>query len=81
MRKEPSWDEICEWSIRKINKYFRSIDESNLFPICGKFNVTERAIRKVQRLRREGLDVCAGLEYYHTIEREISEIVNNEKNW
>ena len=72
---------VCEMSIRQINKYFRENDESNKFPICGKFNVTERAIRKIRRLRREGLCVEEGLEYYLTLEREIGEIVNDERNW
>ena len=72
---------VCEMSIRQINRYFRENDESNKFPICGKFNVTERAIRKIRRLRREGLCVEEGLEYYLTLEREIGEIVNDERNW
>ena len=67
---------INEMSIRQINKYFRSIDESDKFPICGKFNVTERAIRKV---RKQGLN--GGLEYYLALEAEISDIVNDERNW
>ena len=69
--------DVNEWSIRKINKYFRDHDESKLYPVCGRFNVTERAIRRVRQLRREGLDVCDGLEYYLTLESEISRIVNN----
>lgn len=67
---------VDEMSIRQINAYFRENDESHLWPICGRFNVTERAIRRIRRLRQQGLCVYPGLEYYLTLEREISEIVN-----
>ena len=67
---------INEMSIREINRHFRNEDESHLFPICGKFNVTERAIRKV---RKQGLN--GGLEYYLALEAEIGRIVNDERNW
>ena len=67
---------INEMSIREINRHFRNEDESNLFPICGKFNVTERAIRKVRKFGLNG-----GLEYYLALEAEIGRIVNDDKNW
>lgn len=67
---------INEMSIREINRHFRNIDDSDKWPICGKFNVTERAIRKV---RKQGLN--GGLEYYLALEAEIGRIVNDEKNW
>lgn len=67
---------VNEMSIRQINAYFRKHDESGKYPICGRFNATERAIRKVYRRRREGLDVNPGLEYYLTLEQELTEIVN-----
>lgn len=67
---------VNEMSVRQINAYLRKNDDSRLWPICGRFNATERAIRRVRRLRRQGLDICGGLEYYLTVEREISEIVN-----
>ncbi|MBR3398586.1 MAG: hypothetical protein IKH08_02275 [Prevotella sp.] len=64
---------VNEMSVRQINAYFRKNDESHLWPICGRFNATERAIRRVRRM---GLAGYGGLEYYLTVEREISEIVN-----
>lgn len=67
---------VCEMSVRQINAYFRKHDESHLWPVCGRFNATERAIRRIRRYRRDGMEVCFGLEYYLTLEREISEIVN-----
>ena len=65
-----------EMSVRQINAYFRKHDESHLWPVCGRFNATERAIRRIRRYRRDGMEVCSGFEYYLTLEREISEIVN-----
>lgn len=67
---------INEMSIREINRHFRNEDESSKFPICGKFNVTERAIRKVRKFGLNG-----GLEYYLALEDEIGRIVNDERNW
>lgn len=65
-----------EMSVREINKYFRNNDESHKWPICGRFNVTERAIRKLRKLRHDGLDVSPGLEYFLSLDRLIGEIVN-----
>jgi len=72
---------INDMSIKEINRYFRNMDDSGKWPICGKFNVTERAIRKVRKQRRDGMIINEGLEYYLALEAEISNIVNNEKNW
>ena len=62
-----------EMSKRQINKYFRKNDDSNKWPICGKFNATEMAIRKV----RKNFSELQGLEYALTLEGEISRIVNS----
>lgn len=67
---------VNEMSVREINKYFRENDESHKWPICGRFNATERAIRKLRKLRHDGLEVNPGLEYYLSLERLIGEIVN-----
>lgn len=61
-------------SKRTINKAFRSADQSKLWPISGRFNATERAIR---RLRRNGY-YWDGLEYIYALENEIRFIVNRE---
>lgn len=76
-KKDLSTEEINEMSKREINAYFLHFDESNLFPICGKFNVTKRAINRIKRLQAKGLEVNSGLEYYLTLENTISEIVNS----
>ena len=66
-------DDIENGSIRKINAYFRATDESHKWPICNKFDVTERAIR---HLRKTGL-FNGGYEYFYALETEISNIVNS----
>lgn len=63
-------------SIREVNKHFRKIDESHLFPIRDKFNVTERAIRQARKFK-----IVDPYEYYLTLENIMSQIVNNPKNW
>ena len=72
---------INEMSIREINRHFRNEDESNKWPICGKFNVTERAIRKLREYRRKGMVINEGLEYYLALDAEIGLIVNDDRNW
>ena len=74
-----SFNEIREMSIRQINAHFRKNDDSHLWPIRGRFNATERAIRRIRNRRREGLCVNSGYEYYLTLENEISEIVNDPR--
>ena len=74
-----SFNEICEMSIRQINAFFRKNDESRLYPICGRFNATERAIRRIRNYRRQGMCVEPGYEYYLTLENEIREIVNDPR--
>ena len=74
-----SFNEICEMSIRQINALFRKNDCSRLYPVCGRFNATERAIRRIRRYRRMGMEVNSGYEYYLTLEREISEIINDPR--
>jgi len=72
-----SYAEINEMSIRQINKYFRSIDDSHKWPINGRFNVTERAIRRLAKKRRQGLMIYPGIEYYFAMEQETARIVNS----
>ena len=63
-----------------INKLYREQDESHLWPISGGFNATERAIRRVREVKRVNGGMSP-LEYAYAIEGELSEIVNNNKNW
>lgn len=65
---------------RQMNAEFRKQDESHLAPINNKFNVTERAIRRIRKLAQGCGPIC-GSEYVAVMEDEISRIVNDERNW
>lgn len=58
-----------------VNKAFLLYDESEKWPICNKFNVTRRAIRKTRDFKNAlgGMDVD---EYAHSLDQFISEITN-----
>ena len=60
-----------------INRAFRAADESHLWPISGRFDATERAIRAVRRIMHE-VGELSGLEYAYALEAELSRIVNAE---
>ena len=57
-------------SVSQLNRLFREHDESDLWPICGRFNATDRAIRRLCG-RYTG-----GMEYAYALDAEISRIVN-----
>ena len=64
-----------------IRKLYHAQDDSHLWPIRGRFNVTTRASKNVGRFMNEtGYDL-SGLEYCLALEGEMSRIVNDEKNW
>lgn len=63
-----------------INNSFRMMDDSHLYPINGRCNVTERAIRAARRFERESGCMMDGLEYALFLEAECSRIVNDPKN-
>jgi hypothetical protein len=65
---------IANGTKRQINAYWRAYDTSHKWPINGRFNVTERAIR---RLHRTGVYTHGGLEYFLALEHTISHIVNS----
>jgi hypothetical protein len=65
-------------NIAEINRLFRRQDESHLWPINGRFDATERAIRRLRRLAREGACIEPGLEYALALDAEISTIVNGD---
>jgi len=60
-----------------IFREFRAQDESRLWPISGRFNVTERAIRHLYKWERETGGYLAGLELTLWLDDEIGRIVNN----
>ena len=65
---------------RAINKDYRQQDQSALWPIRGRFNVTARAMRHVNEFERSN-GAVAGLEYCYILEDAMSRIVNDESNW
>jgi hypothetical protein len=60
-----------------INRHFRAEDESHLYPVCGRFNATERAIRKVRREFAECGIPCTGLEYAVAIDATLDSIISD----
>lgn len=67
-------NKIMNGSTRVINAYFRANDCSHLWPICNKFDATERAIRRLRKQQYYN----GGLEYFYALEAEITRIVNTE---
>lgn len=67
--------------VRRINAEFRAKDESHLWPICGEFSATERAIRRAARLQRASGGCYFGCpkSYRATLEQIISDIVNDPR--
>ncbi len=63
-------------SFRDVRKFFRLHDDSYKFPICGKFNATERAIRRLRKAEKEGLVIESPYEYALALDDEITKIVN-----
>ncbi len=63
---------------RAINRLYRLQDESALWPVCGRFNVTERAIRRAAKFERESGVALGGLEYCYFLESALSDIVNGD---
>lgn len=66
-------------AIRHINRTFREQDESHRWPIGGRFNVTERAIRRVRNLQRQGLEIENADSYRELLETLISLVVNSPR--
>ena len=64
---------------RAINKDYRAQDESHLWPIRGRFNVTARAMRYVNKFERAN-GAIGGIEYCYVLEGEMSRIVNDPTN-
>lgn len=69
-------NELSRWEIFTI---FKENDESHLWPVRDRFNVTIRAIRRLQKFEEEGGIVNDGLELWLWLENEISNIVNDPK--
>ena len=59
-----------------INGFFRYTDESWKAPIFGRYNATERAIRKLRRERAEGCGPDDGYPYILQLNSMIAGMVN-----
>ena len=66
---------VTQMNIRQINRLFRDHDESYKWPICGEFNATERAIRRVRKYMKDN-DAVSSFDYAYMLDQEISDIVN-----
>ena len=64
-------------NIRAINNLYRQQDESHLWPVSGRFNVTERAIKRLKGFRQTNMAIY-GLEYCYCLEGIMQGIVNRE---
>lgn len=71
---------VSEMSTRQINRIAREQDESAKWPVRGKFDVTERAIRRLRERRRQNGSPADGLEYAFALDEEISRVVNDPRN-
>ena len=60
--------------LRRINKAARAVDESHKWPVNGRFNVTERAIRRLRRIGYTSMHSAD--EYALALGAEIADIVN-----
>lgn len=68
--------DVAQMNIRQINRLFRDHDESHKWPICGAFNATERAIRRVRKYVKDN-GVVSSSDYAYMLDQEISDIVNH----
>jgi len=70
--------DIEDLTQEEIQELFLKHDESNLWPIKGRFNVTEKAIQNLKQFEELGGVLNDGLEYALALDNEISKIVNSE---
>lgn len=59
-----------------INGFFRYKDRSWQAPVFGRYNVTERAIRKLRKDRSDGCGPDDGYPYILALDQEIGNHVN-----
>ncbi len=66
---------------REINARYRTKDDSHLWPICGRFNVTERAIRQARKLAHYNGEFNSSYEYEAVLDHLCGQIVNDPRNY
>ena len=62
-------------NIKAINRLYRQQDESHLYPVCRRFDATDRAIRQARTFQRSNGAVY-GLEYSLLLDGLLSRIVS-----
>jgi hypothetical protein len=63
---------------RIINRAMRVLDDSHLWPINGRFNATERAIKRLRKWEHDVGEFDCAYSYWKSLETEVSKIVNGE---
>lgn len=61
---------------RQIFKEVRTRDDSNLWPVSGRFNLADRAIRRLYKFENQYGERLDGLELELWLENEMTQIVN-----
>ncbi len=69
--------DVSDMRVAEVNRLFREHDESSKWPIQGRFNVTERAIRRVRHNILRHIGSTGGCEYACILDAEIEQIVNS----
>jgi hypothetical protein len=77
--EDVEYGELDRAAIIALNRAMRAQDQSDLWPISGRFNVTDRAIRRVTHSEhwREYRSEYGPLEYVLAVYDEIGNIVND----
>jgi hypothetical protein len=71
--------DVSDMRVADVNRLFRQHDESSKWPILGRFNVTERAIRRVRHNILRHIGSPGGFEYACILDAEIEHIVNTNQ--
>ncbi len=71
--------DVSDMRVAEVNRLFRRHDESHLWPIQGRFNATERAIRRVRNNILRHIGSTGGCEYAAILDAEIGQIVNSNQ--
>ncbi len=71
--------DVSDMRIADINRLFREHDESHLWPVLGRFNATERAIRRIRRNILRHIGSTGGCEYACILDAEIAQIINSNR--
>lgn len=63
-----------------VNRQHRATDNSGKWPINGRFNVAERAIRQARKFRA-AYGAMGAIEYNELLDELEAKIVNDPRNW